>query len=107
MKVSINKIIARKLSKRENIFLPKIGYMHFNKNQLCFTYAINDTFKQSIIDTICEEYNISKDVAYQRYEYWRHAITTQGDSHYIIHIEGVIWIIVDSNNDYFYQYEIK
>lgn len=102
MKISINKIIAKKINLGEKVFLPRIGILYIKDSCLFFSNKTNDTYNDSILTDIEKAYNVEKDVALQRYEYWRRAITIKENSFDIIRIESVIWIVVDSNNDFYY-----
>lgn len=102
MKISINKIIAQKVNQGEKVFLPRIGILYIKDGRLVFSNKINATYNNSILTELEKAYNVDKDVAYRRYEYWRRAITIKENSFDIIRIESVIWIVIDSNNDFYY-----
>lgn len=102
MKISINKLVANKISKGEIVFLPRIGILQIKNGELYFNNNHKEVHNNSILDDIKELFNINEDIAYKRYECWRRAITIREDLCDIIRIENVVWIAIDDNDDFYY-----
>ncbi len=102
MKITLNKIIAKRLKQGKRVFLPRIGVIEINNRQLRFNNTYEDEHNNSILEDIKKMFNINDDIAYKRYECWRHAITIKEDTCDIIRIEDVIWIAIDNKGDFYY-----